>query len=124
MIHFVTGTHQDEQGNPDFVLGLTFEYQQEAGEWAGICVELGTVASAETLEQAELELRDAVELQLSEMERLGYLHEYLEMQGVQIVPIKPAASPAAGFKLAVHHLPNGSIETVTPLRDSFELVAR
>ena len=100
MIHFVTGTHQDEQGNPDFVLGLTFEYQQEAGEWAGICVELGTVASAETLEQAELELREAVELQLSEMERLGYLWEYLETQEVQVIPLEPAAAGvAAGFDL-------------------------
>ena len=124
MIHFVTGTHQDELGNPDFVLGLTLDYQQEDGQWVGICVELGTVAFADTPEQADLELREAVELQLNEMERLKYLHEYLAAQGVTIIPIKPAANPVAGFKLAAHHLPNVPVEPVTPLRDSFELAAR
>ena len=124
MIRFVTGTHQDERGNTDFVLGLTLDYQQEAGQWVGVCVELGTAAFADTPEQADLELREAVELQLNEMERLTNLREYLAAQDVQVIPIEPATNPVAGFKLAAQHVPHIPIEPVTPLRDSFELSAR
>lgn len=125
MIHFVTVTHQDAQGNPDFVLGLTLDYQQEEdGQWAGVCLELGTPACADTLEQAELELREAVELQLNGMEDLGYLHEYLEAREVQIIPINPVANPVAGFTLAAQHVPNVPVEPVTPVVAGFELAAR
>ena len=113
MIRFVTGTHQDKRGNTDFVLGLTLDYQQEAGQWVGVCVELGTAAFADTPEQAELELREAVELQLNEMERLGYLREYLAAQDVAIIPIEPATNPVAGFKLVAQHVPKVPIEPVT-----------
>lgn len=96
----IGAVHRDEQGRPEYVSVLTFEYQQEAGQWVGVCVELGTSTYADTLEQTELELREAVELQLSEMERLGYLWEYLEVQGVQVIPLEPAAAGvAAGFDL-------------------------
>lgn len=121
MIHFVTGVHNDAAGNPDFVLGLTLDYQPEDGQWVGVCVELGTAAFADTPEQVDLELREAVELQLNEMERLGYLHEYLEGQGVSIISVKPAADPVAGFKLAEPYIP---IETAAPLQAEFDLAAR
>ena len=121
MIHFVTGTHQDAQGNPDFVLGLTLDYQQEEGQWVGVCLELGTSAFADTLEQADLELREAVELQVNGMEQLGYLHEYLEAREVQIIPLNPATNPAAGFKLAAQYI---QIEPATTVAASFELAAR
>lgn len=124
MIHFVTGTHQDAQGNPDFVLGLTLDYQQEEGQWVGVCLELGTSAFADTLEQADLELREAVELQVNGMEQLGYLHEYLEAREVQIIPINPVTNPVAGFTLAAQHVPNVPIEPVTPVVAGFELAAR
>ena len=44
------------------------------------------------------ELRDAVELQLNEVERLCDVRDYLEANHVQVVPIDVAASPEeAGF---------------------------
>ena len=124
MIHFVTGTHHDAQGNPDFVLGLTLDYQQEDGQWVGVCLELGTSTFADTLEQTELELHEAVELQVNGMERLGYLHEYLEAREVQIIPINPVTNPVAGFTLSARHVPSVPIEPVTPVAASFELAAR
>lgn len=124
MIHFATGTHWDEMGNPDFMLGLTLDYQQETGQWVGVCLELGTSAFAVTQEQAESELREAVELQLNEMERLGYLREYLAAQGVTVTHLKPAVNPVAGINLLAHHVPNVPIEPVTPVRASFDLAAR
>ena len=94
--------HRDGQGNPDFTVGLTLDYQQEDGQWAGVCLELGTPACADTLEQTELELREAVELQLNGMEDLGYLQEYLEARQVSILPLGPGEKEkvaAPGFSL-------------------------
>ena len=61
--------HRNGQGSPDYVVLLTFEYREEAGSWVGVCAELGTSAFSDNLEQAKLELREAVELQLNELER-------------------------------------------------------
>ena len=96
----IGAVHRDAQGCPDYVSVLTLDYQQESGQWVGVCVELGTSAFADTPEQADLELREAVELQLSEMERLTHLREYLAVQGVPVIPLEPAtAGAAAGFDL-------------------------
>ena len=95
--------HRDGQGNPDFTVGLTLDYHQEDGQWVGVCRELGTPACADTLEQTELELREAVELQLNGMEDLGYLNEYLEARQVSILPLGPGEKEkvaAPGFSLS------------------------
>lgn len=94
--------HRDGQGNPDFTVGLTLDYQQEDRQWVGVCLELGTSTFADTLEQTELELREAVELQLNGMEDLGYLNEYLEARQVSILPLGPGEKEkvaAPGFSL-------------------------
>ena len=100
----IAAIHRDEQGNPDFTVGLTLDYQQEEdGQWAGVCLELGTPACADTLEQTKRELRGAVELQLNGMEELGYLQEYLEARQVTILPLDPGEkekTAAPGFDLA------------------------
>ena len=59
---------------------------------------MGTSAFSDSLEQMREELRDAVELQLNEVERLCDVRDYLEANHVQVVPIDVAASPEeAGF---------------------------
>ena len=46
----------------------------------GVCDELGTSAFADTLDQSRVELQEAVQLRLNEVERitdiLGYLADY------------------------------------------------
>lgn len=100
----IAAIHRDGQGNPDFAVGLTLDYQQEEdGQWAGVCLELGTPACADTLEQTKRELRGAVELQLNGMEDLGYLQEYLEARQAPILPLGPGEkekTAAPGFDLA------------------------
>ena len=94
--------HRDGQGNPDFTVALILDYQQEDDHWVGVCLELGTSTFADTLEQTELELREAVELQLNGMEDLGYLNEYLEARQVSILPLGPGEKEkvaAPGFSL-------------------------
>lgn len=90
--------HRDTQGSPDYIIVLTFEFSQEEGEWVGLCLELGTSAFADSLEQTRLELQEAVELQLNEMERLTDISGYLLENHVRIVPIEASdSSTPVGF---------------------------
>ena len=84
--------HRNSQGTPDYMLLLTFDFLEEAGQWVGICRELGTAAQSDTLAQVREELREAVELQLGEMERLCSaedFQDYLAENQVRILPITP-----------------------------------
>ena len=101
MLDTVTVIHRNGQGSPDYVILLTFEYREEAGSWVGVCAELETSAFSDNLEQAKLELREAVELQLNELERLTQIQDYLSENQIPVVLIGPDPSPqAAGFAVA------------------------
>ena len=90
--------HRTIHGLADFMVVLTFDFYEERGPWVGVCLELGTSAFSDSLEQVREELRDAVELQLNEMERLCDVRDYLEENHVHAVPIEAATSPEeAGF---------------------------
>ena len=73
----VTVIHSDEDGVADYAITVTCVYSQEGSQWVGICEESGTSAFADSLEQTRIELVEAIELQLSEVERLGFADEYL-----------------------------------------------
>ena len=90
--------HLDSQGSPDYWAELTVKYDHEEGQWAGICEELGTATHADTLEQVEAELREAVELQLIEMENLTDIQGYLAENRVRVTPIQ--IQQQAGFAVA------------------------
>ncbi len=93
--------HRNSQGSADYVILLTLDFQEEAGDWVGVCLELGTAAEAGDLGQAMEQLRECVELQLNEMERLCDIEEYLADNHVHVVPIGPSGSPEkAGFAVA------------------------
>ena len=93
-----TVIHRSTAGSPDYVIVLTFEFTQEANQWVGLCLELGTSTFADDLEQTRLQLREAVELQLNEVERLCFVREYLAENHVHIVPI--GAVTTSGFAVA------------------------
>ena len=95
--------HRNDHGSPDYVVVLTFEYREEGGHWVGICLELGTSAFSDALEQTRSELHEAVELQLNEMERLTQVQDYLAENHVRIVSIgQDDSSRQAGFAVAAH----------------------
>ena len=93
-----TVIHRNIEGSPDYVIVLTFEFSQESGQWVGLCLELGTSTFSDTLEQTRLELQEAVELQLNEVERLGYIEAYLDENHLHIVSID--AVNTSGFAVA------------------------
>ena len=80
--------HRDGLGEYDYAIELTLLYYFESGQWAGVCDELGTSAFADSLEQMKIELRDAVALQLNEMERISDIREYLGSNQVSTTPIE------------------------------------
>ena len=76
------------------IMLLTGEFQQEEGVWLAECLELGVVAYASTLDEAKRDLSEAIDLQLNEVERLGFIEEYLKERRVQVHPVpKITAQP-------------------------------
>jgi len=73
-----------KRGTAVEVLTLTLLIEQEDNRWVGVCHELGTSAYAESLESALEELKEAVALQLNEIDRLGHLDAYLRDRHVQV----------------------------------------
>ncbi len=94
----VVVTHTDGSGVPDYTIKLTFAYHKEEGQWVGICTELGTATCDEMLEQTKADLKDAVELQLNEIDRISDVKGYLTDNNVEIVPAK--LPEQAGFVIS------------------------
>ena len=79
--------HRDSLGEHDYTIELTLLYYFESEQWVGVCDEMGTSAFADTMEQMKTELRDAVELQLNEMERIADIQDYLAHNQIAIQPV-------------------------------------
>ncbi len=92
--------HRGDKGVYDHILTVTFDYVEEAGQWVGVCLELGTSTFAESLEATRMELREAVELQLNELQRLCVVEEYLRDNHVPYFLIEPGSSHEPGFVAA------------------------
>ena len=70
-------TYRDDGGSVDYWGVLTVEFGEEGGQWVGICRELGTAMQADTLDEVEFALREAIDLQLNEMAKIADVFEYL-----------------------------------------------
>ena len=91
--------HSDvEGGSPDYCFVLKAEFKQDGGQWVGVSLELGTAVHADTLQQAQEELQEAINLQLNEMEKLTDMYAYLAECDVVIVPFP--THQEAGFATA------------------------
>ena len=90
--------HSDTQGTLDFAITLICTYSAEGNQWVGVCDELGTSAFAGTLNQTRVELQEAVQLQLNEVERITDVRGYLAANEVAIQPVRQPGQ--AGFTIA------------------------
>ena len=86
--------HEKGIGSPDFVFSLTFDLEKEGEQWTATCLELGTSTFGDTLDEAKKELQEAVTLQLDEMERLGFIADYLEENRVSVIRFADAPGPS------------------------------
>ena len=64
----------------------------------GICRELGTAMQADTLDEVEFALREAIDLQLNEMAKITDGVEYLADNQVSLAPISTPLE--SGFAVA------------------------
>ena len=93
--------YQKETRSPDFVLPLTIHLEHEGEQWTGTCLELGTSTFGDTFEEVRKELHEAITLQLNEVERLGFITDYLEENRVPVIRLPDAgASNGSPFALA------------------------
>lgn len=83
----------------DFTIELFLDYKIEDGEWIGVCTQLGVAANAEKLDEAKEILKDLVLLQLSGMEGLTNIYDYLEENEVAILRPERSTAGDSGFVL-------------------------
>lgn len=74
---------KDNEGKPAGIVVLTADIDEFDGKWVGTVLELGVSTYADSLNELRDELIEAVLLQLNEIERLGYVDEYLREHGVR-----------------------------------------
>ena len=85
---------RSSDGKPKEVILLTIDFKERAGQWLAECLELGTAAYADTLEDARREIRDNVMLQLGSVEELGFIEEYLRQHNVSLLSLETPAPQA------------------------------
>ena len=85
---------RSSDGKPKEVILLTIDFKERAGQWLAECLELGTAAYADTLEDARREIRDNVMLQLGSVEELGFIEEYLRQHNVSLLSMETPATSA------------------------------
>ncbi len=73
---------------PKGFVHLTFSYEKAGEIWVGECLELGTATEAASIEQAKLQLAEAVKLQLDQMDEMGYIDGFLREHNIPLYPVK------------------------------------
>ena len=87
--------HRDTPRKGNWVTRCCFLAHFCFGEqWTATCLELGTSTFGDTLDEAKKELQEAVILQLDEVERLGFIADYLEENPVPIIRLADAVAPS------------------------------
>ena len=92
---------RSSDGKPKEVILFTIDFKERAGQWLAECLELGTAAYADTLEDARREIRDNVTLQLGSVEELGFIEEYLRQHNVSLLSMETPATSAETHTWAV-----------------------
>lgn len=91
----LVAVHHRETGPEDLIL-LQCDFEQDGDQWVAECLQLGTAAYASTLEKVREELGAAILLQLNQVQRLGYMEEYLKEHRVQVRRLTPPKSAQSG----------------------------
>ena len=95
-IHYAKGG-----GSPDYALPLTFDLERTGEQWTGTCLELGTSTFGDTFDEVKKELQESVTLQLNEVERLGFIAEFLEENHANLIRFPDSGSSSeSSFILA------------------------
>jgi len=75
---------------------VTVKIEREDDQWAAVCVELGTAACGDTIEEAMVAIGDMILLHLNALEDAGTCRRFLADHNVTLhrrMPRRPAAVP-------------------------------
>ncbi len=92
----VTVHIRSRDDKPKEAILLTIDFKEHSGQWLAECLELGTATHADTLEEVRREIRDNITLQLSSIEELGFMEEYLRQNNVPLIPLETAFGSTTG----------------------------
>ena len=97
----IIGIHYQKGGGPpEYAFPLTFDLVRTGEQWTGTCLELGTSTFGDTFDEVKTELQESVTLQLNEVERLGFIADYLEENHVNLIRFPdPNSSFESAFTL-------------------------
>lgn len=73
---------------PGYVI-LTCKYHKEGQHWVGICEELGTSTFADTFENVQSRLQEAITLHLDTLERVGERERFFRENKIKLYLSKP-----------------------------------
>jgi predicted RNase H-like HicB family nuclease len=68
---------------------LTCKYHKEGQKWVGVCEELGTSTFADTFEDVQDRLQEAIALHLSTLERVGERERFFKENKIKLYLVKP-----------------------------------
>jgi predicted RNase H-like HicB family nuclease len=91
---------------------LTVIFKPEEGVWTAECKELGTATFGDTLEEARLNLKEAIELHLNTLEKVGERESFFAENGVQIYTDQPSFMSFPELPFDPNILVSKNIETV------------
>jgi predicted RNase H-like HicB family nuclease len=76
--------------SPRYIL-LTVRIAQEGDQWAAECVELGTAACGDSIEEARAAMADLIALHLNALEEVGTCERFLRTHGIAVHRTKQAS---------------------------------
>ena len=85
---------------PIEIIQLICEFHQDGDRWTSECLELGTAAYGMTLDEARNQIGEAIQLQLNQLEEMGFVDEFLRDHRVhprQIVLPRPELPHATSW---------------------------
>jgi len=68
---------------------LTFKFKKEKQKWTACCEELGTATFADTIDEADKNLKEAVLLHLNTLEDLGECERFFKENRIQTYADRP-----------------------------------
>ncbi len=89
---------------PKGYIELTILFRPEAGKWTAECLELGTAAYGDSLDEAVEAIEGAMELHLNTLEDVGERERFLKERNIKIHRIAP--KPTTNVK--VKNIPYGA----------------
>lgn len=72
-----------------FYVVLTLKFRQEGGQWLAYCEETGTSTYADTMEEAQEHIREAVILHLQTLEDVGECKRFFRENNITLHPHRP-----------------------------------